>query len=226
MLHGSVLAPTPLPNTTPRLTGGDGRLVGVAMAQVSATYTVDDLDWARDALGTIHIEIDEDGQLVVSPATDAHEWVIRALTGILIRGHAGEVLSAGWSWRPRGGSGRVNVPDLMVVAPGSVRFGPDDLDWNPLPLLVVEVASRSTRRNDRNPGPGGKMDEYRVGGAGCYLLVDLPAMVNVAEPTVELLTLTKGQWATSGPQPQVTLPESLGSVTVVAAELVFAGRVG
>ena len=196
------------------------------MADVSTMYSVEDLDWARGALGTIHVEIDEDGQLVVSPATDAHEWAIRALSGILVREQTGLVFPAGWSWRPAGGSGRVNVPDLMVLAPGTVRVGPDGLDFDPTPLLVVEVASRSTRRTDRSTTPGGKMSEYLAGKAGCYLFVDLPSLVNVTEPAVELLALKAGQWVSSGQQQQVTLPESLSSVTVVAADLVFTGRLG
>ena len=41
----------------------------------------------------------------------------------------------------------------------------------PAPLLVVEIASPSTRRADRTR----KLADYGVGGAGLYLLVDLPA---------------------------------------------------
>ena len=46
----------------------------------------------------------------------------------------------------------------------------DEGHFDPPPLLVVEVASRSTRRVDRTR----KLDDYRLGGAGVYLLVDLP----------------------------------------------------
>ena len=68
-----------------------------------------------------------------------------------------------------GGSGYLNVPDLIVVAPNWTRV--DELHFDPPPLLVVEVASRSTRRVDRTR----KLDDYRLGGAGVYVLVDLPA---------------------------------------------------
>ncbi|MDQ6774523.1 MAG: Uma2 family endonuclease [Candidatus Dormibacteraeota bacterium] len=42
--------------------------------------------------------------------------------------------------------------------------------FDPPPLLVVEVASPSTRRADR----GHKLADYRLGAAGVYVLVDLP----------------------------------------------------
>jgi Uma2 family endonuclease len=184
----------------------------------SLTYTVDDLAWARDALGTFHVEIDEDGALVVSPASDPHGMAVNMLAGSLRdRGQ-----DARWelSWKPPGGSGRVNVPDLVVLATGTVRTGLDDLHFDPPPLLVVEVASPTTRRLDR----GAKMEEYRVGGARHYLLVDLPALVGVAEPSLELLTNTGDLWESNGPHFVLTLPEALGGGTVRAADLVFQGR--
>ena len=42
---------------------------------------------------------------------------------------------------------------------------------HPPPVLVVEVASPSTRHVDRTR----KLDDYRLGGAHLYLLVDLPS---------------------------------------------------
>ena len=191
------------------------------MLNLATAYTVDDLDWAREALGTTHIEIDEDGQLVVSPATDAHEWAIHALADLLRAGPA-IVLPLGWTWKPPNGSGRLNVPDLLLVAVDSVR---DDQHFVPAPLLVVEVASPSTRRKDRSERPGGKMSEYLVGRADHYLLVDLPALVGVDQPTVELLTRVDTRWATSGPQSMLDLPAALGNITIVAADLVFNGRI-
>jgi hypothetical protein len=43
-------------------------------------------------------------------------------------------------------------------------------------MLVVEVASPSTRGADR----GRKLTDYRLGGAGLYVLVDLPTGVEEA----------------------------------------------
>ena len=54
------------------------------------------------------------------------------------------------------------------LAPGWQRVG--DVHVEPPPLMVVEVASPSTRAVDR----GRKLAAYRLGGALAYLLVDLP----------------------------------------------------
>ena len=72
-------------------------------------------------------------------------------------------------WTVPGGTGYLMVPDLTVLAADWRRVGESAFD--PPPLLVVEIASPSTRRADR----GRKLADYRLGGAGIYLLVDLPA---------------------------------------------------
>ena len=84
------------------------------------------------------------------------------------------------AWKVPGGSGYVNVPDLAVVSPRFTRVGDSHLD--PPPLLVVEVASPSTRGVDR----GRKLVDYRLGGARLYLLVDRPALSKVTGLSVEL----------------------------------------
>ena len=61
------------------------------------------------------------------------------------------------------------TPDLAVLAPGWRRDG--ELHVDPAPLLLVEIASPSTRRVDRTR----KLADYRLGGLHLYLLVDLPA---------------------------------------------------
>jgi hypothetical protein len=55
-----------------------------------------------------------------------------------------------------------------VLPEGWRRVG--DVAFDAPPLLVVEVASPSTRRADR----GHKLADYRPGVAGVYVLVDLP----------------------------------------------------
>ena len=60
------------------------------------------------------------------------------------------------------------IPDLTVLAKRWQRV--DELHFDPPPLLVVEIASPSTRHVDR----GRKLDDYRLGGTEKYLLVDLP----------------------------------------------------
>ena len=140
------------------------------MADVATTgYTVDDLDWLRDAIGVAPLELDPWGSLIVSPADDNHEIA----QGKLVR-QAGAQLDAGhlvlpsFAWVVPGGTGYLMVPDMMVLAPGWRRV--DELHIDPPPLLVVEIASPSTRRVDRSR----KLADYRLGGAEKYLLVDLP----------------------------------------------------
>ncbi|HWG74449.1 MAG TPA: Uma2 family endonuclease [Acidimicrobiales bacterium] len=137
---------------------------------VTAGYSEGDLDRLRDELGIAHLELDPWGSLIVSPATDDHETAVAVLHDQAVRQlglPGGCVRSNGLAWKAPGGSGYVNVPDLAVVAPGWTRAG--DLHLDPPPLLVVEVGSPSTRMVDRTR----KLDDYRLGGAGLYLLVDL-----------------------------------------------------
>ena len=143
----------------------------MAFAVTAGGYRVEDLDWLRDELGIAHLELDPWGSLIVSPATDEHETAVAVLHHQADRQLAlpgGCVRSNGLAWKVPGGSGYLNVPDLAVVAPGWTRIG--DLHLEPPPLLVVEVGSPSTRTVDRTR----KLADYRLGGAGLYLLVDLP----------------------------------------------------
>jgi Uma2 family endonuclease len=166
----------------------------MARAESSSGYTVDDLDWLRAELGIVHLELDPWGSLIVSPATDEHETAVAVLhsQAVLQLGlPSGCVRSSGLPWKVPGGSGYLNVPDLAVVAPGWARVG--DLHLDPPPLLVVEVASPSTRRADR----GRKLADYRLGGAGLYLLVDLPGQAAGSQATFEAHDFATGQVTTA-----------------------------
>lgn len=139
---------------------------------ISGGYTVDDLDWLRSELNVAaHLELDPWGSLIVSPATDEHELAQGALTVQAARQlePAECIVLPSMPWTVPGGTGYVMIPDLTVLAADWQRV--DGLHFEPPPLLVVEVASSSTRRADR----GRKLADYRLGGAGMYLLVDLPA---------------------------------------------------
>lgn len=74
----------------------------------------------------------------------------------------------------------LHVPDVMVFASGWRNRR--DEHFSPPPLLVVEVASPSTRTVDRTR----KIEDYTLGGAGAYLLVDVPGLAPVAAGTFEL----------------------------------------
>lgn len=131
-------------------------------------YTAEDLDWLRDALGVAHLELDPWGSPIVSPADDNHERVATVLARQAIEQLAHPVSVNGFPWVVPGGTGYLMVPDLLVLDPEWRRV--DDLHFDPAPLLVVEIASRSTRGVDRSR----KLADYRLGGAERYLLVDLP----------------------------------------------------
>ncbi|MEJ7765064.1 MAG: Uma2 family endonuclease [Acidimicrobiales bacterium] len=162
----------------------------MAYAVTDSGYSVEDLDWLRDELGIAHLELDPWGSLIVSPATDEHESAVAILHDQAVRQlvlPAGCVRSNGLAWKAPGGSGYVNVADLAVVAPGWTRTL--DLHLDPPPLLVVEVGSPSTRAVDRTR----KMADYRLGGAGLYLLVELPRAGTEPEVSLEAHDFAEGK---------------------------------
>ena len=168
-------------------------------------YTVDDLDWLRDEIGVAHLELDPWGSLIVSPATDEHELAMtllheQALAQLDLP--PGSVRSNGFHWIVAGGTGYEMTPDVTVLAPGWQRVG--ELGIDPPPLLVVEIASPSTRRVDRTR----KLADYRLGGAGLYLLVDLPATFEVHDFAAGTVVTATGQIdLVAGGQPvRFTLP--------------------
>ena len=134
----------------------------------SRAFTAEDLDWLRDEIGVAHIELDPWGSLIVSPADDKHEAVAMVLARQAIEQLTHPVSVNGFPWIVPGGTGYLMVADLLVLDPGWQRV--DNLHFDPPPLLVVEIASRSTRGVDRSR----KLADYRLGGAEKYLLVDLP----------------------------------------------------
>ena len=140
------------------------------MADLATTgYTADDLDFLRVALGVAHLELDPWGSPIVSPADDEHEGIAVALARQAIEHLSHPVSVNGYPWIVPGGSGYLMVPDLLVLRPGWRRV--EELHFDPPPLLVVEIASRSTRAADRSR----KLADYRLGGAALYVLVDRPS---------------------------------------------------
>ena len=137
--------------------------------QATTGYTVDDLDWLRAELGIAHVELDPWGSAIGTPASDEHESALAHLVDQVVTQLRlpGCVWVNGLAWKVPGGSGYVNVPDLAVMTPGWGRVGDDHPDQPP--LLVMEIASPSTRAVDR----GRKLSDYQLGGAGLYVLVDL-----------------------------------------------------
>ena len=137
-------------------------------APAPSGYTVDDLDWLRNDLGIAHLELDPWGSVIASPTDDDHELAAAVLAGQAILQLSHVVSVNGFAWTVPGGTGYLMKPDVLVLAREWQRV--EELHFDPPPLLVVEIASPSTRRADRTR----KLADYRLGGAGVYLLVDLP----------------------------------------------------
>jgi hypothetical protein len=180
----------------------------------AAVYSPNDLVWLREAMGGGLVELDPWGNVVVSPASDVHLVAVLRLVEILVVGLQGvdvSVAPEGPPWRVPGGSGYTNQPDVTVLAGSGIGRHPDH-EWHldPPPLLVVEVASPSTRTIDRTR----KRADYLLGGAEQYLLVDLPGLAPVEEAALELWTAAGDSWsaAARGPTVDVTVGERLMSV--------------
>jgi Uma2 family endonuclease len=106
-----------------------------------------------------------DGLCVVNPPSRSHARVQAHLVELL-RPHCPEthevLTGLGWHIGPE----LDFEPDIMVTDRSS---SDDDVLRHPPPLLVVEIASPSTRDIDF----GKKRRSYAAGGAGWYWLVDL-----------------------------------------------------
>jgi Uma2 family endonuclease len=156
-------------------------------ATATSGYTVEDLDRLRNELNVVaHLELDPWGSLIVSPTDDKHETAAAVLARQAILQLSHVVSVNGFAWIVPDGTGYLMVPDLIVLARGWQRV--DELHFDPPPLLVVEIASPSTRRADR----GRKLADYRLGGAGLYLLVDLPAAFELHDFSTGTVTTANG----------------------------------
>ena len=154
------------------------------------------LDQISDALEW-KVELDTEGNYIVSPETNLHFvasskllrlLVLAAPSGMLV-GREGPVWSPLLSPRP------TYIPDLSVVDESALTRLQVEHQLNVPPLLVVEIASPSSRRRDL----GEKADAYFNGGAHAYWTVEIPALTGVAQ--VELTIRTRGNdgWDATGP---------------------------
>lgn len=165
----------------------------MGVVEVRQGYTVEDLDLARQHFATPHVELDPWGNLVVTPTSDPHAYAVHALrrqveAALEAAGVDAGVYVNGPSWRISAGTGYTNRPDLVVLAAGTMAAGPDELSFAPPPLLVVEVASPSTRAVDRSR----KRADYLLGGARAYWMLDLPGLAPVEEPALTAVVRRDG----------------------------------
>ena len=143
------------------------------------------------------VEVDMEGNIIVSPATDPHLFAVARLLGPLSgacpKGLV--VVAEGPWWTPLSSDEPSYVPDLGVLDEAMFSSRRSDLRLEVPPLLVVEILSPTSRRRDL----GEKVEGYYAGGAEAYWTVEVPDLTGVA--TVELTIRTRGAdaWDTSGP---------------------------
>ena len=139
------------------------------------------LDQLADVAGA-KVEVDQDGAVCVSPASDGH---VIAATRLAVQLAAQipadvEVLVQGPRWSPVGDAGPSYVPDLVVIAKTALARPDREYLLSPPPILVVEILSPSTSRRDL----GEKADGYYLGGATVYWTIELPGLADVDRPSM------------------------------------------
>jgi Uma2 family endonuclease len=135
------------------------------MAPATKLWTLDELHRLPDDGNKYELVRGE--LFVTPPPSDDHETIIARLARRLEP--FVEAWRLGFIYRPRAvvrAQGSEVEPDLMVRAPNP----PGSRDWDdaPIPILVVEVLSGSTRRRDLGP----KKDFYLDIGVAEYWVID------------------------------------------------------
>ena len=152
------------------------------------------------------------GQLFVTPPPNPdHETILARLTRLLEPYVAEHRL--GYVYHPRSVlrfEGSEVEPDLMVRRPPHSRA----TDWAdaPIPILVVEVLSGSTRRRDR----GDKRELYIEAGVHEYWILD-PERREITVVRPDAVDHTESDMVTWVPQ-SATKPLTIATVDVFGAE--------
>lgn len=152
------------------------------------------------------VELIEGEIHVVPPANGEHEEIVSELSDQVTQrrrdGGLRSYTGLGLYVPDASPTGKV-VPDLVIAPKGS--FGDDAEYHDPAPVMLVgEVTSRSTGRQDRGP----KLRGYARAGIPCYLLIDREAgeVVVHSEPSDGAYTRsTEAKLSKS-----IELPEPLG----------------
>ena len=166
----------------------------VAMSSVGTS--VPWLDRLAEESGA-KVELDAEGSVVVSPATDEHFLAASSLfEQLLARRPAGLVVGTeGPRWTPIGEDHPSYVPDLTVIERRALRRPRGDYRLDPPPILVVEIVSPESRRRDLSE----KADAYFVGGATAYWTVEIPGLADVDAPAVVARQRGAARWEARGP---------------------------
>jgi Uma2 family endonuclease len=178
-------------------------MIGVSTASVDVAW----LDWLAEEAGA-KVEVDAEGSIIVSPATDKHVIAANALhQQLLSASPAGTVvLLEGLRWTPTGSDRPSYIPDISVLDRRALSRREGVLTLELPPLLVAEIVSPESRRRDL----GEKADAYFAGGAAAYWTVEVPGLTQV--DVVELTARQRGSdgWepvpAFAGGAAQVSVP--------------------
>jgi Uma2 family endonuclease len=144
-------------------------------ARDAGRFTLDDLDPIPDDGRRYELL---DGVVVVSPSPgQPHQRAVVRVAALLLTAEIPPARTLVAPYDVTLGPARRLQPDVLVLATPEA----------PTPVLVVEVASTSSRRYDREE----KRRAYAEAGIPSYWLVD------VDDPAVEVLTLERGRYRTT-----------------------------
>jgi Uma2 family endonuclease len=154
------------------------------------------LDWLAEEAGA-KVEVDSEGSVIVSPATDAHVIAASELHQQLLAVRTPEllVLVEGPRWSPLGPDRSSYVPDLCVLERRALRRSAGLWSLTPPPLLTVEIVSPDSRRRDLTE----KAEAYFTGSASAYWTIELPALAGVNRPELTVRQRGRDAWEIRGP---------------------------
>lgn len=138
--------------------------VAVAHDQVpDGPFSVDDLDRLPE-IG-LRYELIEGTLLMSAAPSRLHQLMATRLCEVLTTACPPELVTLAGPVEVQVGPTTLLQPDALVVRSGDVLVSRDEA---PPPLVVIEVASPSTRRIDE----GSKRRAYRTAGVGAYWMAD------------------------------------------------------
>ena len=135
------------------------------------------------------VEIDIEGNIIVTPRIDEHAWAEQRLYKCLDDAAPPELVAMiGPEWRP---IPPVSCePDVAVIERRAIPRPKQVYTLDPPPLLVVEICSPSSRKRDL----GEKADLYLAGGAQAYWTIEIPGLTAVAGPELTVRHRHADRW--------------------------------
>jgi Uma2 family endonuclease len=176
------------------------------------------LDWLAEEAGA-KVEVDAEGSIIVSPASDAHVIAASQLHQQLLDAITPDLLALieGPRWTPRQSQGTSYVPDLCVIERRALPRPVGLYRLEPPPLIVVEIVSPESRRRDL----GEKADAYFAGGALTYWTIEVPELTGVSRPEATIRRRGADGWRTDMPVVGVVQTDTPVDVRINLDELVL-----